>query len=125
MTCQLIGNAVGLQFEAPKFMESYKNSTTNQLYAIAQASKVRVRKIILGGTWWKEENGHLLAFYKEDKRPVALIQNTSNSYLLKDALTGKEEKITFEIAEQLEPICYMFFYGFNDTMTSVKKIGKY
>ncbi|QTE23302.1 NHLP bacteriocin export ABC transporter permease/ATPase subunit [Polaribacter cellanae] len=124
-TCQLIGDAVGFQFEAPKFMESYKNSTTNQLYAIAQSSKVRVRKIILRGTWWKEENGHLIAFYKEDKRPVALIQSTPNSYLLKDISTGEELKIDHKIADQLEPICYMLFYGFNETMTSVRKIGKF
>ncbi|QVY64629.1 NHLP bacteriocin export ABC transporter permease/ATPase subunit [Polaribacter sp. Q13] len=124
-TCQLIGNAVGFQFEVPKFMESYKNSTTNQLYAIAQSSKVRVRKIILRGVWWKEENGHLLAFYKEDKRAVALIQQTPNSYLLKDVLTGKEQIVNHKIAEELEPICYMFFYGFNDTMTSVRKIGRF
>lgn len=124
-TCQLIGDAIGFQFEAPKFMESYKNSTTNQLYAIAQSSKVRVRKIILRGTWWKEENGHLIAFYKEDKRPVALIQSTPSTYLLKDVSTGEELKIDHKFAEQLEPICYMLFYGFNDTMTSVKKIGKF
>lgn len=124
-TCQLIGDAVGYQFEAPKFMESYNNSTTNQLFAIAQSSKVRVRKIILRGTWWKEESGHLLAFYKDDKRPVALIQNTPTSYILKDVSTGENLKVNYEIADQLEPICYMIFYGFNDTMTSVKKIGKF
>ncbi|WBX76778.1 NHLP bacteriocin export ABC transporter permease/ATPase subunit [Tenacibaculum ovolyticum] len=124
-TCQLIGDAVGFKFEVPKFMESYKNSTKNQLYAIAQSSKVRVRKIILRGTWWKEENGHLLAFYKEDKRAVALIQKTPNTYVLKDVLTGKENVVNYKIAEELEPICYMFFYGFNGAMTSVRKIGNF
>ncbi len=124
-TCKLIGTAVGFKFEAPKYMESYNNSTTNQLYAIAQTSKVRVRKIILRGAWWKEENGHLLTFYKADKRPVALIQSTSNTYLLKDVSTGEAQKVNHDIAEQLEPISYMFFYGFNDTMTSVKKIAKF
>ncbi len=124
-SCKLIGDAVGFEFEAPKYMESYENSTTNQLYAIAQSSKVRVRKIILRNTWWKEENGHLLAFYKEDKRPVALIQSTPTSYTLKDVATGEQLKVNHEIAEKLEPICYMFFYGFSDTMTSVKKIGKF
>ncbi|WP_420551238.1 NHLP bacteriocin export ABC transporter permease/ATPase subunit [Tenacibaculum aiptasiae] len=124
-TCKLIGNEVGFKFEAPKYMESYKNSTKNQLFAIAQASKVRVRKIILRGTWWKEENGHLLAFYKEDKRPVALIQNTSTSYILKDVSKGEEHLVNYEVVEQLEPISYMFFYGFNDTMTSVKRIAKF
>jgi len=125
VTCQLIGDAIGFNFEAPKFMESYQSSTTNQLFAIAQTSKVRVRKIILRGTWWKEENGHLLAFLKEDKRPVALIQKTPDSYLLKDVITGKEEIINYKIAEELEPICYMFFYGFEGTMSSVLKIANF
>lgn len=124
-TCQLIGHKIGFQFEFPKFMDSYKNSTTNQLYAIAQSSKVRVRKIILRGTWWKEENGHLLAFYKENKRAVALIQNTHNTYILKDALTGEENIVTYKIATKLEPISYMFFYGFHSKMTSVKKIATF
>lgn len=124
-TCQIIGNAVGFQFEAPKYMETYKNSISNQLYAIAQSSKVRVRKIILRGTWWKEENGHLLAFYKKENKPVALIQHTAGSYLLKDVSTGKTQNVTYETAALLEPISYMFFYGFNDHMTSVKKIAAF
>jgi ATP-binding cassette subfamily C protein len=124
-SCKVIGAAIGFQFVAPKYMESYENSTTNQLYAIAQSSKVRVRKIILRDTWWKEENGHLLAFYKEDKRPVALIQIKHDTYHLKDVSTGEEQKVDYQIAEQLEPISYMFFYGFSDKMTSIKKIGKF
>ncbi len=124
-TCQIIGDAIGFEFQAPKFMQSYENSTTNQLSAIAQASKVRIRKIILRGSWWKDENGHLLAFYKEDKRPVALIQKTPSSYVLKDVKTGEEIKVDYEVAEKLEPICYMMFYGFDRTMTGLKKIGQF
>ncbi len=121
-TCSLIGKTIGFKFIEPKYMESYQNSTTNQLYAIAQTSKVRVRKIILRGAWWKDENGHLLAFYKDSKQPVALIQNTPNSYLLKDVVTGEEMKVNYEIAERLEPISYMFFFAFNDAMSSVRQI---
>jgi ATP-binding cassette subfamily C protein len=121
-TCSLIGNAIGFKFQAPKYMESYQNSTKNQLYAIAQSSKVRVRKIILRGVWWKDENGHLLAFYKETKKPVALIQNTPNSYLLKDVATGEEVKVNYEVADKLEPISYMFFFAFSGQMKSVKQI---
>ncbi len=124
-TCKLVGDSVGFQFEAPKYMETYSTSTTNQLHAIAQASKVRVRKIILRGAWWKEENGHLLAFHKENKRPVALIQDTSTTYLLKDVSTREVIKVNHKVAENLEPIGYMFFYGFNDAMTSLKKIANF
>ncbi len=124
-TCQIIGDAAGFTFEAPKFLDSYSDNTKNQLHAIAQASNIRVRKIILRGVWWKEENGHLLAFLKEEKTPVALIQKDTQTYLLKDPKTGEEKVVTNEIAETLDPIGYMFFYSFNSPMTSVKKIWNF
>ncbi len=124
-SCQLIGDELGFQFEAPKFLESYEKNTINQLNAIAQASNVRVRKIILRDTWWKEENGHLLAFLKEEKTPVALLQKTSTSYVLKDPVTGEEKVVTNEVASTLDPIAYMFFYGFDGAMTSLKNIWNF
>jgi NHLM bacteriocin system ABC transporter ATP-binding protein len=122
-TCQLIGNQIGFNLDEPKHIDSYQNSTTNQLYAIAKSSKIRIRKIILRDTWWKEENGHLLAFTKKDKTPVALIQKTSTSYVLKDLSTGSESAINNEIADTLEPIGYMFLSGFDGKMSSVKKVA--
>ena len=77
--CQQIGQTVDFDFVAPKFMESYNDSMTNQLFAIGQASNVRIRKVILRGTWWKEENGHMLAFSKENKKPIALLQHNAQS----------------------------------------------
>ncbi len=120
--CRLIGDAVGFDFKAPQFMESYANNKTHQLYAIAQASKIRMRKIILRGVWWKEENGHLLGFLKDSKTPVALLQKTPTTYILKDPKTGVEKTITHDVAATLDPIGYMFFYGFEHAMTSVKKM---
>ncbi len=121
-TCQLIGNEVGFSFIAPKFMESYNDSTNNQLFAIGQASNVRIRKVILRGSWWKEENGYMLAFSKEGKRPLALLQKDAKTYVIKDIETNTEESVTREIAENLEPIAYMFFFAFDRKMTSLKKI---
>ena len=121
-TCQLIGHQIGFDLEEPKHIESYQNSVTNQLYAIAKSSKIRIRRIILRDTWWKDENGHLLAFTKKDKKPVALLQKTSTSYVLKDLATGEESPLNYEIADSLEPIGYMFFAGFDGKMSSVKKV---
>jgi NHLM bacteriocin system ABC transporter ATP-binding protein len=121
-TCQLIGNKIGFNLDEPKHIDSYQNSTTNQLYAIAKSSKIRIRKIILRDTWWKEENGHLLAFTKKDKTPVALLQKDSKSYTLKDLSTGAESLINYEVADALEPIGYMFLSGFDGKMSSVKKV---
>jgi NHLM bacteriocin system ABC transporter ATP-binding protein len=124
-TCQLIGDELGFKLEEPKHIESYQNSVTNQLYVIAKSSKIRIRKVILRDTWWKDENGHLLAFTKKDKTPVALIQKTSNSYVIKDLSTGVESVINYEIADTLEPIAYMFFSGFDGKMSSVKKVLRF
>lgn len=122
-TCQLIGEQSGFKMDEPKHIESYENSVTNQLYAIAKSSRIRIRKIILRGTWWKEENGHLLAFTKKDKTPVALLQTKSDAYTIKDLSTGIESRINSEIAETLEPIGYMFLSGFDGKMSSVRKVA--
>ncbi len=124
-TCQVIGRATGFTFESPKHIESYNSSITKQLYTIAQASNIRLRKVILRGQWWKEDNGHLLAFYKDSNKPVALIQSTPNSYTLNDVFTGTKRKLTEDIVDQLIPIGYMFFYGFDTNMTSLKNITKF
>lgn len=121
-TCQLIGNEVGFKFTAPKHQDENSQNTTNQLFSIAQMSQTRVRKVILRVGWWKDENGHLLAFTKEGKKPVALIQDTAGSYLIKNVETQTSEPITAEIAETLDPISYMFFYAFDQQMTSIGKI---
>ncbi|RSK47579.1 NHLP bacteriocin export ABC transporter permease/ATPase subunit [Hymenobacter rigui] len=122
LTCQLIGDQIGFTLEEPKYIESHQNNVTNQLHLIAKSSKLRIRKIILRDTWWKEENGPLLAFTKTDRTPVALLQKSSSSYTIKDVSTGNESVVDHQIAESLEPIGYMFFPGFDDTMTSVKKV---
>lgn len=122
LTCQLIGNQIGFTLEEPKYIESHQNNVTNQLHLIAKSSKLRIRKIILRDIWWKEENGPLLAFTKTDRTPVALLQKTSSSYTIRDLSTGSESVVDHQTAESLEPIGYMFFSGFDDTMTSVKKV---
>ena len=124
-TCQLIGNETGFTFTVPKFLDSYEDSIKNQLFAIGQASKIRIRKVILRGTWWKDENGHLLAFHKEHKSPVALIQNTPNSYTYKNLDTSEEYPVNNEIAESIDPVAYMFFFSFSGKMDSLKGIMQF
>jgi ATP-binding cassette subfamily C protein len=121
-TCQLIGSEIGFKLDEPKHIDSYENSTSNQLYAIASSSKIRIRKIILRDTWWKQDNGCLLAFTKQDNSPVALVQKTSSSYSLKDLSTGLETIVDNEVAATLEPIGYMFLPGFDGKISSIKKV---
>lgn len=124
-TCKIVGDKIGIKLEEPKHLESYQNSMTNQLSAIARSSKIRVRKIILRGNWWKHENGHMLAFTEKDKHPVALIQKTSTSYTIEGVSIGEKQIVNNEIAESLDPFAYMFFPGFDESITSIKKLGRF
>ena len=123
--CQLIGKETGFEFVEPKFVRDFEQNLTGQLNAIVQVSNVRARKVILRGRWWEEENGHLLAFTRDDKEPVALIQGQGGKYTIKNPATNKNELVTEEIAQRLEPISYMFLYAFDEPMSSIKKIGKF
>jgi NHLM bacteriocin system ABC transporter ATP-binding protein len=122
LTCQLIGEHAGFTCQEPKHFESDIHNANNLLYAIAQSSKVRIRKIILRDVWWKDENGHLLAFIKESNEPVALIQQNSTTYIIKNLSKGTETVVDNEIAQSLDPIGYMFFSGFDVKMDSIKKV---
>lgn len=121
-TCKLIGKYAGFSIVEPKHINSYQTNISNQLSAIANSSNVRIRKVILRGVWWKDENGHLLAFTKKDKTPVALIQKKSKEYQLINLISGEKTKVNIDIANELEPIGYMFLSGFDKKMTSIKKV---
>ncbi|MEL6696401.1 MAG: NHLP bacteriocin export ABC transporter permease/ATPase subunit [Bacteroidota bacterium] len=121
--CQLIGREIGFDFEDPKLKDQDQSTLMHQLKAIAQVSNVRVRKVILRGEWWKEENGHLLAFHQGTKAPLALVQKDATSYLIKDPSTKSSQLVTADLAADLEPMAYMFFYAFDRKIDSIKQIG--
>ena len=122
-TCKVISEHAGFKIEEPKHIDSFQKNVSNQLTAISKSSNVRIRKIILRDTWWKDENGHLLAFTKENNLPVALIQNDSKKgYVLKNLSTSEEKQVNNEVAQELEPIGYMFLSGFDRKMSSIKEV---
>ena len=123
--CQMIGKASGFEFSEPKFIRDFEHNLTGRLSAIAQVSNVRTRKVILRGRWWEEENGHLLAFTKEGKEPVALIQGSAGSYMLKNAADRTQTEVNDEVAHSLDPVAYMFLYAFDQPMTSIGKIWNF
>jgi ATP-binding cassette subfamily C protein len=53
--------------------------------------------------WWKDENGHLLAFTKQSNEPVCLYSKNSTTYIIKKSCKGTEAIVNNEIAESLEP----------------------
>ena len=71
--CRIVGQDQGIDIR-PQPAGQMGYDLDDPLKAIAKASKIRTRLVLLEGTWWKEDHGALLGFMEEDDRPIALLQ---------------------------------------------------
>src|SRR5205085_8256764 len=67
---QAVGEAQKIIIRAPV---GDLGTMIDPLQAIALASGVRTRNVLLAGKWWAEQNGPILAYTASDRRPVALL----------------------------------------------------
>lgn len=107
-----VGAALGLSIEAHPMAASFPTATL-RIQATARASRCRVRPVTLGGDWWKEENGPLLAF--KDQVPLALLP-APGGYRVDGILLDREE------ASQISPQAYVLYRGFSASAITWKKI---
>lgn len=64
-----------------------------------------------------------ISIYQKDNLSIALIQNDSKGgYLLKNLSNSQEIILNNEVAQELEPIGYMFLSGFDKKMLSIKDV---
>jgi hypothetical protein len=79
--------------------------------AIARASRVRLRRVLLQGDWWRQDNGPLLAFTQHEQ-PVALLPNSPTGYDLADPAVAGRTPVTAAVAAGLAPFAYKFYRPF-------------
>ncbi len=74
-----VGKALGVAIQPPA---SSENPARNQepLDAIARASQLRLRRVLLRGQWWQQDCGPMVAYLKEDRQPVALLPLSGDRY---------------------------------------------
>ena len=104
VACRWVGQAMGVRIVAPATARSSARQR-DPLNQIAKTSKIRIRRVVLTGDWWRQDAGPLLAFRAEDNRPVALIPLSSTRYQLADPVTGQREPVTDEVAGTVERRC--------------------
>ena len=68
-----------------------------------EASGARMRRIQLSAEkrWWLGDNGAMLAFRREDGRPVVLLPGRVGGYLVVDPATGRSVPADAEVTNQL------------------------
>ena len=109
--CAIVGKAARITIKEPARSPG-GNTSRDPLGEIAAASQVKWRQVVLRGEWWKEDNGPLLAYLKDDERPVALIPFSPSKYCLHDPLDNSKSFIDMEIADKIKPFAVSFYRPF-------------
>ncbi len=122
--CRLVGRVLKIDFQPHP--ESKKGLVTKDpLNDIAQASRVRTRRVALKGEWWRQDNGPLLGFLKEDHRPVALLPTSPRRYVVADPTARTRLRLNAETAETLDPFAYSFYRPFPERALSGQEMIKF
>lgn len=106
----LVGDAIGMPIRLPLRAEGWQR-LRDPLEAIARASQIRIRRVLLTDYWWQQDGGPLLAYLRQNNQPVALLPRPIGGYDLLDPTTGKANPVDLAIAAQLAPQAHSFYHG--------------
>ncbi|HKI35482.1 MAG TPA: NHLP bacteriocin export ABC transporter permease/ATPase subunit [Gemmataceae bacterium] len=115
--CRLVGARLGVAIERPLGGGETKRRS-DPVTAIARASRIRVRRVLLSGDWFCQDNGPLLGYWArsggsaEDDRPVALLPVSTSRYEVIDPVDGKAVPLTAANAGSVQPFAYTFYRPF-------------
>jgi NHLM bacteriocin system ABC transporter ATP-binding protein len=103
-----VGNALGIEIREPLRHDAV-NRATDPLEAIVRASRIRHRRVLLRGGWWKNDCGPLIGFLKEDRSPVALLTVKGSGYEMMYPETRQTVPIDDRTADLLAPDAVMIY----------------
>jgi NHLM bacteriocin system ABC transporter ATP-binding protein len=124
LAAQAVGHRLGLNIKAhPDMLRGA--AVVDPIAAIAKASGVRIRRVALKGLWWKQENGPLLAFIDEEKRPVALLPKSANRYEIYEPLERRTRPLDPDAIAALDPFAYAIYRPFPVKKLSLADVLKF
>ncbi|TGD98060.1 NHLP bacteriocin export ABC transporter permease/ATPase subunit [Methylobacterium nonmethylotrophicum] len=75
---------------------------------LARASRLRVRRTLLRGAWWRGDQGALLAWHGEAADPVALLPDR-RGYVMVDPARGHRRRVDPSLAAGIAPEAVTFY----------------
>ena len=106
--CRMVGRSAGLEFPAgvPANTARYQRDPVG---AIARASRVRVRRVLLENEWWKKDVGPLLGHLDDESRPVAILPGPRGLYQIVDPRDSTVRIVDATRAARLLPHAFTFY----------------
>ncbi|MUG95832.1 NHLP bacteriocin export ABC transporter permease/ATPase subunit [Scytonema sp. UIC 10036] len=103
-----VGRALGIQILPPAPSEDMTR-IKEPLEAIARASRIRIRRVLLKDKWWQKDTSPLLAYTHQDNRPVAVLPVKPRHYEIFDPESLTRIIVNNDTAQQLAPFAYVFY----------------
>lgn len=110
-----VGHALGTPIRPPARSEDFSR-LKDPLEAIARASRLRYRRVLLRETWWQKDGGPLLAYLKDGHRPVAILPTKATRYELFDPETHARIPVDARVDASLSPEAVMFYRPLPDNV---------
>jgi NHLM bacteriocin system ABC transporter ATP-binding protein len=102
-----VGRSLGVAIVPPP--RGASGGVVDPVDAIARASGVRTRKVLLEGGWWKRDVGPLLGRLAADGRAVGLCPRRGGRYELVDPAASARMPVDGTVAALLEPEATMVY----------------
>lgn len=119
-----VGHAMGIEIKPPGKSENMKR-VKEPLEAIARASRMRIRRVLLSERWWRLDSGPILGYLQADQTPVALLLNDQRNYEIYNPVTGRRIPLNDARAKQLSPNGYMFYVPFPEKKVDLLTLFQY
>jgi NHLM bacteriocin system ABC transporter ATP-binding protein len=103
-----VGRALGVTIRPPAASMDLRQ-TRSPVDAIARASRLRLRQVLLRGNWWEKDCGPLLGFTEAEEQPVALLPSGSGHYSLFEGDTHRTSPLHSQAVPAIAPVAYMFY----------------
>ena len=119
-----VGEALGITISPPHSSENL-NRLRDPLEAIARASRIRIRRVLLTDYWWNSDTGPLLAYTRDSNRPVALLPVSAGRYEIFDPVEKSRTSVDAQSARTLAPAAYMFYQPLPEKKLQVLDLLKF
>jgi len=120
----LVAGSLGLEVAAmPR--SAVGRSPHELLDTLTRASRLRYRRVLLRGAWWKSDSGPLVGFLKDGGQPVALLPADASGYVLVDPQTADRVRLDKSTASHLIPDAVMVYPRLPDGLSQPLQLVRF
>ena len=119
----VIGDNLGVSFRRPA-NSAEGDPRGDPIEAIAHASRVRARRVLLRGEWWERDAGPILGQFGAEGRPVALLPSNIG-YILHDPLVKERRRVDKRLDSELSREAVTFVSPLPDNAVSLSELAKF